>query len=63
MPDRWFKPCLWNSSSGASLTKAVKSSFFGAPPVKNGAYSRPSQPPTNRLYGGGPGRVVPGTAM
>ena len=41
---------------------AVKSSFFGWPPVPNGAYWRPSQPPTNRFFGGGPGRVVPGTA-
>ena len=46
-----------------AFTFAVKSSLRGLPPVGKGSCSRPSQPPVNRLFGGGPGRVVPGTAM
>ena len=48
----------------SSFTPAVKSSFFGlAAGAGTGRTARPSQPPTNRFFGGGPGRVVPGTAM
>ena len=45
-----------------SLLRLLMWVVITAPPVQNGAYSRPNQPPPNSLVGGGPGRVVPGTA-
>ena len=40
----------------------VKSGSSGSPPTANGANSLPNHPATKRFCGGGPGRVIPGTA-